>query len=99
VEGTKESLPAVARGDVERFYRENYCPNNAILVVVGDVTVAEVRARLLPLLDAWKAGDVAAVPFKSAFAEGPKTVKINRSVTQANIVIGHAGVSRDNPDY
>lgn len=99
VEGTKESLPAVARGDVERFYRENYCPNNAILVVAGDVTVAEVRASLVPLLDAWKAGDGVAVPFKSAFAEGPKTVKINRSITQANIVIGHAGVSRDNPDY
>ncbi|MBP8984139.1 MAG: insulinase family protein [Syntrophobacterales bacterium] len=98
-EGTKESLPTVVRGDVERFYRENYFPNNAILVVAGDVTVAEVRARLLPLLDAWKAGDGVAVPFKSAFAEGPKTVKINRSITQANIVIGHAGVSRDNPDY
>jgi zinc protease len=66
---------------------------------VGDVTAAEVRSRLVPPLAAWKAGKVAAAPFKAAFAEGPKTVKIGRSITQANIIIGHEGISRDNPDY
>jgi zinc protease len=33
------------------------------------------------------------------FAKGPKTVRIDRSLTQANIILGQAGVSRDNPDY
>jgi len=99
VEGTKESLPTVSREAIERFYRENYFPGNAILVVVGDITAEEVKQRLLPSLDAWKAGGFEAVPLKSAFAGDLKTVKINRSITQANIIIGHAGVSRDNPDY
>jgi zinc protease len=28
-----------------------------------------------------------------------KIVKINRDLTQANIILGHLGISRDNPDY
>jgi zinc protease len=33
------------------------------------------------------------------FEEEQKTVKINRPITQANIILGHAGVSRENPDF
>jgi zinc protease len=99
VEGLKESLSTISREDVERFYGKYYFPNNAILVVVGDITFQEVKERLLPNIELWKAGALEVVPFKGCFLEGPKTVKINRPITQANIIIGHAGVSRDNPDY
>jgi zinc protease len=37
--------------------------------------------------------------FRGTFAGGPKTVKINRPVTQASIIIGHEGISRDNRDF
>jgi zinc protease len=39
------------------------------------------------------------MPFKGEFAKGPKTVKIDRAITQANIILGHRGVSRENPDF
>jgi len=99
VEGTVESLPRISRDSIERFYRDNYHPNNAILVVVGDITPAEVKTRILPRLETWKAGTVLTLRFRTAFAGGPKTVTINRPVTQASIIIGHEGVSRSNPDY
>ncbi len=99
VEGTKESLSRLSRDAAEGFYRAHYLPNNAVLVVVGDITSAEVKAKLLPRIEAWQAGLVATARFKSAFNDGPKTVTIDRPITQANIVMGHAGVSRDNPDY
>jgi len=98
-EGTAESLPRLSRDSVERFYRINYHPNNAILVVVGDITAAEVKAGILPRLEAWKTGTVLTLRFRTAFAGGPKTVKINRPVTQASIVIGHEGIRRANPDH
>lgn len=99
-EGTAESLPRIDRNSVERFYRDNYHPNNnAFLVVVGDITTAEVKAGILPRLEKWKAGTVMTLRFKTAFAPGPKTVTINRPVTQASIVIGHEGVSRGNRDF
>jgi len=98
-EGTVESLPRIDRDAVERFYRDNYHPNNAILVVVGDITPVEVKTRILPRFEEWKEGTVFTLRFKTAFAGGPKTVKINRPVKQANIVIGHEGISRGDRDF
>jgi len=99
VEGTAESLPRITRDAVERFYRDNYYPNNAALVIVGDITAADVKTRILPRLETWKAGTVMTLRFKPSFAAGPKTVTINRPVTQASIIMGHEGISRDNRDF
>jgi zinc protease len=99
VEGTKESVPRITREAIVQFYRNHYRSNNCILVVVGDITLEEVKAKLLPRLTKWPMGEVPGMPFKSEFAKGPKTVKINRAITQANIILGHRGVSRENPDF
>lgn len=99
VEGTKESVPRITRQTIVQFYRNHYHPNNSILVVVGDITLEEVKAKLLPRLTNWPMGKIPEVPFKGEFARGPKTVKIDRAITQANIILGHRGVSRENPDF
>jgi zinc protease len=99
VEGTKDSLPRITRGDIVQFYQRNYHPGNAVLAVVGDITQAEVKAGLLPLLDRWPRGKASVTALQNVFAREAKTVKINRSVTQANVILGQEGVSRDNSDY
>lgn len=99
VEGTKESLSRLTREAVFQFYKSYYRPNNAILTLVGNITANEVKAKLLPRLEKWQRGQVPEKPFQITFTKGPKTVKIDRGITQANIILGHAGVSRDNPDY
>jgi zinc protease len=99
VEGTKESLPLITQAAIVRFYRSYYHPNNAILTVVGDISAEEVKTKLLPSLAKWPMSEIPKIPFKTSFAKEPKTVKIDRGITQANIIIGHAGVSRDNPDF
>jgi zinc protease len=99
VEGTKDSLPRIIQEDLVQFYQRNYHPGNAILAVVGDITPAEVKAGLLPLLDRWPRGKAPVTALENVFAREEKTVKIDRSLTQANIVLGQEGVSRDNPDY
>ena len=99
VEGTKESIPRITREAIVQFYRTYYHPNNSILVVVGNITLEEVKAKLLPRLTNWPMGKIPEMPFKSEFARGPKTVKIDRAITQANIILGHRGVSRENPDF
>jgi zinc protease len=98
-EGTKESLPRIKQAAILQFYRIHYHPNNAILTVVGDITSEEVKSKLLPRLAQWTMEEIPKVPFISAFAKEQKTVKINRQISQANIILGHAGVSRENPDF
>jgi zinc protease len=99
VEGTKESIPRITREAIVRFYHTYYHPNYAILTIVGDITADEVKTKLVPSLAKWPVAEIPKVPFKTSFAKEPKTVKIDRGITQANIIFGHAGVSRDNPDY
>jgi len=99
VEGTKESVPRITREAIVQFYRNYYHPNNSILVLVGDLTLEEVKAKLLPRLAKWPTGKILQAPFESEFTKGPKTVKIDRAITQANIILGHRGVSRENPDF
>jgi zinc protease len=99
VEGTKESLPRITREAMAQFYRTYDHPKSSILTVVGDITSEEVKAKLVPHLTKWPAGEIPEVPFQSSFASGPKAVKVDRAITQANIILGQAGVSRGNPDF
>jgi len=99
VEGTKESLPRLTRDAVIRFHSSFYHPNNSILSVVGDITAQEVHTKILPRFEKWPKGKIKEEVVVTTFAEAQKTLKINRSITQANIILGQAGVRRDNPDY
>jgi zinc protease len=99
VEGTKESLPRITRDSILRFFQTYYHSNHAILTVVGDITYDEIKTRLLSRLGKWPQSEIPKKVFKSTFAKGIKTIKIDRKITQANIILGHAGVSRGNPDF
>ena len=99
VVGTEESLPRLTREEVGQFYRHFYHPYHSILTVVGDITLEELKAKLLPRLAEWPEGKGLEPPFKTSFTKEKKTVKINRDITQANIILGHAGVSRENRDF
>ncbi len=41
--GWPEEIRRIGRAEAENFYRRHYAPNNAILIVAGDVTPEEVR--------------------------------------------------------
>ena len=41
--GWKREIDGLTTGDALAFYRRHYAPNNAILIVAGDATAAEVR--------------------------------------------------------
>jgi zinc protease len=97
--GTKDSLPRLTREEVLTFYKTYYRPNNCILAVVGDITAEEVKNRLIPLLERLPAGDIPEVPVKTVFSNGPATVKIDRKISQANIILGNPGITRGNPDF
>ena len=99
VQGTRESLSRLARDTLVTFYRTYYHPNNSILTVAGDITADELNAKILPRFTSWPTSEVPNVPFVAAYAKEAKVTKIDRKITQANIILGHTGVSRNNPDY
>ncbi len=98
-EGTPESVSRLSAKDVLQFYRASYGPSGAILSIVGDITMEEVRTKLVPALGRWSGATSKPGPINEAYAKGPQTVTINRQTTQANIVLGNIGVRRNDPDY
>ncbi len=99
VEGTKESLGRIKREDIVKFHTTYYHPNSAIFTVVGDVTKEDVDKKIVPKLTPWSRAAIPAEHLSTTFAQGPKIEKIDRDITQANIIIGHQGIRRDNPDF
>jgi len=69
--GWDHEIQALTRDDLLDFYRSWYAPNNAILVVVGDVTVDQVRPLAEKYYGAIPARDLAA---RIEWSEPPATV-------------------------
>ncbi len=100
VEGTEESLNAITRRDIVDFHGEYYVPNNAILSVVGDITKEELRQLLDRYFKGWERKDVPEKPLPvPAPLSAPEIIKIDKDLTQANIILGHLGIGRENPDF
>ena len=98
--GTVETLDRIKRKDLVEFHEKYYTPDNAIMVVVGDVTAGEIEQMLNKYFGAWAAKnpDRPSLPEIRPLKER-KTITVDRDLSQANIILGHIGVSRDNPDF
>lgn len=51
---TEESINKITLKDVQDFYNKYYAPDNAYLVIVGDVTMKEVKPLVEKAFDGWK---------------------------------------------
>lgn len=99
VMGDIVTLDNITREEIVSFHRQYYRPNNSVLAVVGDVTGAELNDLVGRFLADWRPSEVPARPLLHKAGEAKKTILIDRDLTQANIILGHSGISRDNPDY
>jgi zinc protease len=99
VVGTEESLARLTRNDLVWFHETYIRPNNAILVIVGDVSLQEIKKGLLGRLETWSGRDVPRAVHEQTPVAGVKTLTIERAITQANIVLGSLGPKRNNPDF
>lgn len=93
-------LPKLTRQDILAFYSARYNPKNTIIAVVGDVTEKEIVSLLKEYFKAWQ-GKEQALPAPVPPPDRAKNtvLKIDKNITQANIDMGHLGISRENPDY
>ena len=100
LQGTVKSIDAITRDDILSFHSQYFVPNNVLLSVVGDVTQKELSALIEKYFSIWKRGkDLAEIPCLKGSAREAQVIKIDKDLTQANILIGKRGVRRENPDY
>jgi predicted Zn-dependent peptidase len=100
-EGTEASTRALARADVQRFYAAHWRPNNATLVVVGDVRADDVARRVERAFAGWQQAAVpgpVAPAAPAARAAGVYLVD-KPDAPQSSVRIGLPGAARGTPDY
>jgi zinc protease len=100
VEGTEVSLDMISREDITAFHRGHCLPNHTIMTVVGDLGKSELRSLLDRYFMDWQKGDGKEFLLpEPEFHAKPQVIRIQKNLTQANIILGHYGIKRDNPDY
>ncbi|NER11369.1 Predicted Zn-dependent peptidase [Muriicola jejuensis] len=89
--GYENTVAALTRNDIVAFYNTWMKPNNATLVVTGDVTMNELTNQLERTLGKWKKGEVPNIPFKEPAVSTKNTLYLmNRPESQQSVIIaGH----------
>lgn len=99
---TKESVEGVGVDDIQVMYNRYYKPNNAYLVVIGDIDFKTVKKMATKLFSKWEAEDI----LKQSYPEPenvPATtinfVEMPNAVQSEIAVINTASLDKLNPDY
>jgi zinc protease len=96
------SLAAITRDGMGEFHRTYWRPDNAVLVITGDVSADEGFALAQRYFGDWQrpAAALPARPDASAYAQGVRAIVVDLPDTgQASVSMGLRGVARTDADY
>jgi zinc protease len=99
VEGSEVSVKGLEQQSLRAFYERYYRPNRTILSVVGDISHQDIARALNEAFRSWAKGEPATPPVAPSKIGSAEIIRVNKDLTQANVVLGHEGVGRENPDY
>ena len=96
-----ESIKKLTSKDLADFHSAYYRPNNAILAIVGDVTLKELMPKIEKAFGDWQKADVPATTIPAAPAQaGSRILLIDRpGSVQTVLQLGTLGIERTSPDY
>src|ERR1051325_11204389 len=96
-----ESMKKLTSKDLADFH-STYCrPNNAILAIVGDVTMKEILPKIEKAFGDWQKGDVPAPTIPPAPAQSESRIYLidRPGSVQTVLQLGTLGIERTSPDY
>lgn len=99
IEGTKKSIMSLMREDAERFYKQYYVLNNATIIMVGDISRLDAENMIDKIAENLAQGEAAPVTAPALLPNKKGQSHIEFPSEQANVWIGHLGMSYHDPDY
>jgi predicted Zn-dependent peptidase len=104
--GTEASVKQVTPDEIRSYYQQHYRPNNAMLIVVGDVRPDDIKRHLTTLFDRWPRRNAPApvitrAPVWDNTSARRTTIYLidKPGAPQSSVRIGAIGVARSTPDY
>src|SRR5256714_5703176 len=99
--GTEATVTPLTTADLQSYYQANFKPNNATLIVVGDVNPNQVEQKINALFGSWQRGDVPQLTYGEPPNAGATTIYLvdKPGAAQSSFRIGAVGVPRSTKDY
>jgi len=99
--GTEASVTGLSTADLQSYYQANFKPNNATLIIVGDVNPAQIEQKINSLFGSWQRGDVKPLNYSEPPKAGVTTIYLidKPGAAQSSFRIGSVGVPRSTKDY
>lgn len=97
--GTEQSLDSLGLSDIRAFYERYYVASNAIVVIVGDLDRATAESIVNTLFENMPAGNKPESLVPVPELEEAVTLTIDFPSKQSHIVVGQAGMKRNDNDF
>jgi len=96
-----ESIKKLTTKDLADFHSTFYRPNNAIIAIVGDVTMKEILPKLEKYFGDWQKGNVPATTIPSVPEPSDSRIYLidRPGSVQTVLQLGTLGIERTSPDY
>ena len=98
--GTEASVEKLSQSDMTKFHDTWFKPNNSTLVIVGHVTLSEIKPKLERLFGDWKNGDLPRKNISKVEQQKKSVVYLidRPDSLQSDILAGHVAPPKSNPD-
>lgn len=95
---TRESIESITVDDMKALHARIFHPGNLMIAVTGDFNEKDMLAFLESKLADWPTGETApAIPAPTQAFE-PGVYYYEKDQNQVQVLIGHRGITRDDPD-
>ena len=99
--GDEESIRSYSSDDLREFHETYFRPNNAVVIVVGDITAAGTVPKLEQAFGTWRPGEIPTRDWPDAEQVDRREILLvdKPGAAQSEIRIGRIGVERKTEDY
>ncbi len=100
-EGDERTVRRLTVADVRNFYTHHYDPRGAVLVVIGDASVADLATKVERAFAGWQPGGGAAPTLAPPTrVRGRNLLLVDKAdAKQTHLRIGNTAIGRSDPDY
>lgn len=99
ITGSLETLDTIRKEDIMSFHAAYYRPDNSFISVVGDLSAEELKSLVQKFFAGWKYLKTVERRPVHQVEKKKKTLIVDKELTQANIILGHTGMRREDLDY
>lgn len=98
--GSETANRAIGREEIVGFWREHYVPNNAALIVAGDISMTELRAVAQRVFGGWSRGTTRVPRVSPPMPPAPRVVVVDRpGAPQTQLSVVTLGAERSSQDF